>query len=563
MGYRDQVILGVNTMCTVLSVDTSNPAANTITCSMIKQQDGWADTQPLYVVGRLIEQSTCAAGAVCTFTYAAALQPTVTVPSTTTTYSWGDTVTLTGSLLSASSSASIKLDFGTGAFPYSATSLSGNSFTFTIPELQADTYPIRVKVSPYGDAAETFNLAIALSISPSTFTSYSTNGAEVPLTGSGLNATRAVHFPPGDSSARYCIDSRCVTLSFRGSAAFTPVYSPTYDPAAPNTVLLTKSNVPAGYLIQKVLISLKDSANPKAAAAYQHVACTFQEGSAVQLSCPLLQGIWAIEVWGNYGLATTSDLTVSAPEISFSQANYDLGMGGGQFTVDLGVHRQFGSLSPITVCGRNLLMSSAEGSSLATVTVPAYASRATLATYPQGDPAPLPGIESADIPAESASAFDNKTLTYYESTNTACFLQLDLTASDDLEAKIAELQVYPNYKLLRPVEQFEGALLEYSSDGSLWTTAQTLGGEFHSGWNSYKQEPPLYARYVRFSHTSASKCGLSEFSVSGHVLSKTTATTVGDVSCPFKLKSDIVNKTYTNTLTYKAASTPKVTQFSP
>lgn len=165
--------------------------------------------------------------------------------------------------------------------------------------------------------------------------------------------------------------------------------------------------------------------------------------------------------------------------------------------------------------------------------------------------------------SNTISAFDNKTLTVYESSNASCYLQLDLTSTDDLEAMVTEVQVYPDYKILRPVEFFEGATIEYSSDGSIWQTLWTIDSSFHSGWNSHKPASPIYTRFVKFVHDSTSKCGLSELNVLGSILSKTASSTLGDVVCSLKMNSQADSSTLAHSITYKPDSTPIVTSFSP
>ena len=68
------------------------------------------------------------------------------------------------------------------------------------------------------------------------------------------------------------------------------------------------------------------------------------------------------------------------------------------------------------------------GSTIIKVDVPAYRSKNTEVQYPSGIPKVLEGTYSADNMSKSDWAFDNKTLTFYRSSNLAgCFIQIDAT----------------------------------------------------------------------------------------------------------------------------------------
>ena len=69
----------------------------------------------------------------------------------------------------------------------------------------------------------------------------------------------------------------------------------------------------------------------------------------------------------------------------------------------------------------------------------------------------------------------------------------------------------------------------------------------HTGWNVILSTDQTPYRYLRFSHTSASKCSLAEFQVWG-VLHSTKTVTLSSTNADVIYKDGTNTQTYTNAL---------------
>ena len=67
-----------------------------------------------------------------------------------------------------------------------------------------------------------------------------------------------------------------------------------------------------------------------------------------------------------------------------------------------------------------------------------------------------------------------------------------------------------------PQSYFDGAVIEASSDATTWNVIGTLDKNVHVGWNSLIPNDDTPYRYIRFAHTSQSKCKIAEFEIYGY-----------------------------------------------
>ena len=112
-----------------------------------------------------------------------------------------------------------------------------------------------------------------------------------------------------------------------------------------------------------------------------------------------------------------------------------------------------------------------------------------------------------------AKAFDGRKKTYYESTNTECYIGMDFGLSLTVKVRrfkfISKMIWRDNSKVL------QGARFEGSNDMNNWTTLVTVDQSVHRGWNVLKTKVKEYFRYIRFAHDQRSQCSLGELRLFG------------------------------------------------
>ena len=118
----------------------------------------------------------------------------------------------------------------------------------------------------------------------------------------------------------------------------------------------------------------------------------------------------------------------------------------------------------------------------------------------------LKGTPISDTVALKEAAFDSLISTKYSSAAATCYIGLDFGASQ--QAHVTKIRYFPNPAWKSATEFISGATIKGSTDGTTYTTLTTLDSSAHSGWNIWKPATALtiYYRYVRFAHTSTSKC---------------------------------------------------------
>lgn len=138
--------------------------------------------------------------------------------------------------------------------------------------------------------------------------------------------------------------------------------------------------------------------------------------------------------------------------------------------------------------------------------MPALVSASTQTSYNLAKESVLKGTPISDTVALKDSAFDSLISTKYTSAAATCYIGLDFGASQ--QAHITKIRYFPNPAWKSATEYISGATIKVSTDGAAYTTLTTLDSTAHSGWNIWKPTAPLttYYRYVRFEHTSTSKC---------------------------------------------------------
>ena len=205
--------------------------------------------------------------------------------------------------------------------------------------------------------------------------------------------------------------------------------------------------------------------------------------------------------WSN--CASTISVTTTAPTSASVVSSYN----GGSFAIS-------GSgLSPsgtVKINGVRTKLTSVTASGAIAV-IPPFVTSETQADYSLARPQKLTRAQFSIISDTSATQnniFDGFLGTTYSSTSSsACFIGADIGAG--LVLQLTRVRFFPNSKWLIASNYLLGATLEGSNDNSAWTTLATVDSTVHSGWNIVPISSKSKYRYVRFAHTSVSKCSLA------------------------------------------------------
>lgn len=109
----------------------------------------------------------------------------------------------------------------------------------------------------------------------------------------------------------------------------------------------------------------------------------------------------------------------------------------------------------------------------------------------------------------SKSVFDNIHSSFYSSSNSNCYIGIDVGESKLID--IRRIRYFPYYKWEIVSKYLKGATIEGSNNGINYTIITMIDQTSHAGWNSIKLDNVNRFRYVRFKHNSTSGCNLSEF----------------------------------------------------
>lgn len=107
------------------------------------------------------------------------------------------------------------------------------------------------------------------------------------------------------------------------------------------------------------------------------------------------------------------------------------------------------------------------------------------------------------------NAFDGQHSTIYGSNNAVCSVGVDIGVN--LGVQITRIRYFPNPQWNIAYQYIKGANIQVSNDNTTWTTIATVDQTVHAGWNSFMISNTNIYRYVRFLHSSLSKCNIAEF----------------------------------------------------
>lgn len=106
-------------------------------------------------------------------------------------------------------------------------------------------------------------------------------------------------------------------------------------------------------------------------------------------------------------------------------------------------------------------------------------------------------------------------------------------------------------------------MIQVSNDNTTWITIATVDQTVHAGWNSFMISDTTLYRYIRFSHTSASKCNLAELELSGIVMSTVTIASIASFPSDAAFDDGVTQQTFAGAVEYREDHTPLITAVSP
>lgn len=108
-------------------------------------------------------------------------------------------------------------------------------------------------------------------------------------------------------------------------------------------------------------------------------------------------------------------------------------------------------------------------------------------------------------------AFDGKHSTYYSSSNSGCYIGLDV--GEKRLVNINRIRYFPYHAWNIVSNYLKGAIFEGSVDGITYIKLGEVDQAVHAGWNSFlvTSTSTQNYRFVRLIHNTTSNCKLAEF----------------------------------------------------
>jgi hypothetical protein len=139
---------------------------------------------------------------------------------------------------------------------------------------------------------------------------------------------------------------------------------------------------------------------------------------------------------------------------------------------------------------------------------------------------PTSALSGTPSPSGAKSAFDNQFTTYYSGSGGYCSLTYDLgIASNGL---LLQLRAFP--RLGYAARMLKGTF-SVSLDGSTFTHVFTITKRPFEGWNSYRLDEPVEARFVRYTGDWNTYCQLAELQFIGYPFQVANQSTTSTSSC--------------------------------
>ena len=531
--------------------------------------------QEVVLLGRLQEEAVCAS--TCTFKYSAAATPVISGLDVTTGPA-GTTVVISGTGFGTNSSTTTVLF---GSKPASVSSVSATQVTVIVPNQEANDYSISLTFDEIGTASGDFTFSQTVEVTNVTPTTGSQTGTDVTITGTGFASQAVVTFGSVacQVSSATAAEIRCrltgsslttvqlLTITqvktytctnnslcgFTFSAGLTPSISSAT--VSGTTVTVTGSGLSTTMSDIRMTVG--------------KVACTVSASSLTSISatCNPPSGSQKVEVFvtgkgyasGNVSISTTFNASGATGQGSFG--------GGTQIAL---TGSGLGPGTTVKVCGFPCSPVTATYSSLTCPSPPLPSDF----SQSQFNLIPSDTIITTGFTASTAasnyplsSIFDGNFTTYYSSTASPCYLQLDSGVNH--KTLLSSFHLYPAEDSLNTYRSFVGTNLTYSDDGVTWSVAYTYT-VMYAGWNYYNvpvnqdaddDYPVFKARYFRLEPPSASKCKLAEIEVRGVV---TQIDSSNSLTCNVEVfDSGVTTPVAGGTFQYMQTMTPTVTAVSP
>ena len=180
----------------------------------------------------------------------------------------------------------------------------------------------------------------------------------------------------------------------------------------------------------------------------------------------------------------------------------------------------------VTLCGFECEVTASTTTSL-DCTIPKIVTENVLAAYEDiATVEKLSGTWSADDASIVEAAFDVETSTYYSSSSSNCYIQLELNGG--LAATLNEVRYFPQINTHAP--DYAGTDIEGYA-GSSWETIYTLDETTHDGFNSYRDESgEAYTRFRISGSQSNGGCAFAEVEFRG-IYQSTSSDAISSIDC--------------------------------
>ena len=416
------------------------------------------------------------------------------------------------------------------------TSSSDVSVSFTLPDVEAGFYDVKVRADPIGET-NSYILVVYAQIIAKTPASISTQGGKFTITGTGLpetwpNPYWILTYSKNKVFAQFevlstsptaivfnipaCSDKDLFNATFRSPT--NNVIGMTLTALAASTPaisLTTSASAAAG----SISFSFTQTTLTTAIPSYVEVFSTYNPSESykfnvtasagtVQFTATLAGGKYSFRFfYSSYGWSncpSTVTVTIASPTApSLLQSSYN----GGSFVLS------GANLSPsgtVKINGVKTKLTNINANS-ATASISPFVTANTQTKFGLAEPTKLTRDQYqifSDNAAEQIKAFDNLFGTIYTSPSTGnCFIGIDV--GSDLLLELTRIRFFPNSRWTIASQYLVGATFQASNDNSSWTTIQTIDATVRSGWNILPFSLANKYRYYRFAHNVNSQCSLA------------------------------------------------------
>lgn len=125
---------------------------------------------------------------------------------------------------------------------------------------------------------------------------------------------------------------------------------------------------------------------------------------------------------------------------------------------------------------------------------------------------------------------------------------MGIDIGQNLGVQLTRIRYFPNPSWSIAYQFIKGGMIQVSNDNSTWTTIATIDQTVHAGWNSFMISNTNIYRYVRFLHSSVSKCNLAELELSGIIMSSVNVPSLTSFTSDVIFDDGLTTQTFTGAI---------------